>query len=106
MPADSNPYSDPITADEAARRYNNRDLARFHFYNEAGIMADWRKLSDRLVAFGRGYLAYGDTGYYYSHLSKLAAAQRVDRCDLQATLSGIRRTIERGEQFLRDEGAR
>jgi len=99
----------PITADidakTAARRLCNRDLAQFHFYNPNGVLAHWSKLSDRLIAFGRGYAAYGDTGFYYQHLFKLARAQRVGKFDLQATISGIERTIAKGEAFLAEQGA-
>lgn len=62
-------YLDPFTADldaaTAARKLSNKALAQFHAYNPNGIVAEWRALSDRLVAFGRGYLAYGDTGFLY-----------------------------------------
>ena len=103
----SGPFYDDITADEAAKRYNNKELAYFHNHNPNGVRADWKKLSDRLIAFGRGYLAYGDVGYLDQRLNNLASykRQRVNGRDLKIVVEMIRETIERGEQFLADNNA-
>lgn len=101
------PISASITQEEAAKAFSNRDLARFHFFNPNGICAEWRNLSDKLLAFGRGYDAFGDTSPYYSQMSDLSAfdVQRVNSITLQTSLKLIRRTIERGNAFLAENGA-
>lgn len=99
------PITAQIDADKAARVLCNRDLAQFHFYNPNGVRARWSELSDRLIAFGKGYAAYGDSGYLYQQLGKLARAQRVGKHDLQATIKCIEHTIARGEAFLAEQGA-
>lgn len=101
----SGPFHDDITAEQAAKRYNSRELAQFHAYNPNGILARWNDLGSRLLAFGRGFLAYGDTGFYYNEILRLAGLQRVGRIDLQVTISGIERTIAKGEAFLAENNA-
>jgi hypothetical protein len=96
-------FDDTLTLDAATRELSNADLAKFHVYNANGAMADWRKLSERLLAFGRGYLAYGGTGFYYKEMTRLAGLKRVGRNRLYATLSGISRTIDKGEAFLAEQ---
>lgn len=100
-----NPFSDNIDKATAARRYTGKGLAEFHMYNANGVLAAWRALSDELIAYGRGYLAYGDTGYYYKELSRLAdyRRQRVSPDDVKALVACIERTIERGRAFLESE---
>jgi hypothetical protein len=103
----SGPVYDNITAEEAAKRYSNHDLATFHYFNDNGIRAEWSALGNRLLAFGRGYLAYGDTGYYSERLYALARYERkrVNPNELWAIISGIRKTIERGNAFLVENNA-
>lgn len=105
MEKHTNPFSDEIDAETAARAYSNAGLARSHFYNPNGISAEWRALGDRLVTFGRGFSAYGDTGYYWNELNKAARGKRLSPHRLGAILSGIRRTIDRGNAFLAEQGA-
>ena len=102
-----NPYSDNIDKETAARRYTGKGLAEFHMFNDNGVLAAWRALSDELIAHGRGYLAYGDIGYLYSELSKLSyySRQRVSKSELQSLVCCIERTIERGWAFLESERA-
>ncbi len=102
-----NPYSDDISHLEAARRYSNVDLARYHQFNPNGLRAQWRELGDRLLAFGRGYLAYGDTGFIADELDRLAdyRRQRVNHTDLCVILGMVRDTIEKGEKFLLENAA-
>lgn len=100
-----NPFTADLTPSEALRVFNNRELAQFHAYNPNGVMARWSALGSRLLAFGRGFLAYGDTGYYYDELTRMARQQRVNRSGLLATIHLIERTIERGEAFLAEQGA-
>jgi hypothetical protein len=103
----SGPVYDNITAEEAAKRYSNHALATFHYFNDNGIRAEWSELGSRLLAFGRGYLAYGDTGYYNERLYALARYERkrVNPNELWAIVSGIRKTIERGNAFLAENNA-
>jgi len=103
----SGPVYDNITAEEAAKRYSNRDLAAFHQFNDNGIRAEWSALSNRLLAFGRGYFAYGDTGYYNKALYELARYERkrVNANQLRSLLFCIRQTIERGNAFLAENNA-
>lgn len=98
----SGPMYDDVTAEQAAKRYNNKELALFHYYNPNGIMAEWAALSDRLIAFGRGYAAYGDFGTYSKALHKLTdyKRQRVGTIELTVALRCIRGTIDRGNAFL------
>lgn len=101
----SGPFYDDITPEQAAKRYSNKELAVYHFYNNNGIVAEWSKLGNRLIAHGRGFAAYGDFGVYHEGLRKLAAYERkrVGRIELQVALACIRRTIDRGEAFLAKE---
>ncbi len=101
------PFYDDITPEEAAKRYTVKELAYFHNCNENGVRADWRKLSERLIAFGRGYAAYGDVGYLDNELSKMASykTKRVNSRDLRIIVEMIRDTIARGEQFLAENNA-
>lgn len=102
-----NPISADITPAQAAKRLSNKDLAAFHAFNPNGIAAEWSNLSSRLLAHGRGYLAYGDIGYFYNRLSELSRydRKRVGRIQLEALLSCIRRNIDAGEAFLAAETA-
>jgi hypothetical protein len=102
----TNPFTADITSDVAARIFTNRELAQFHAYNPNGLMAQWGKLGTRLLDFGRGFLAYGDTGFYYNELHRIARLQRVNRFALQATLKGIERSIAKGEAFLAENAQR
>ena len=103
----SGPMYDNITAEQAAKRYSNRDLALFHKFNGNGIRAEWSKLSDRLIAFGRGYAAYGDIGYLSNELDRLADynRKRIDTIELTVIIKMIRETIERGNAFLAENNA-
>ena len=103
----TNWYDNTLTSDHAAKTQTNVELARFHNYNDNGIRADWRKLGDRLVAFGRGYLAYGDNGYLSGELDKLAHydRKRVGSRELKIVVQMIRDTIERGNAFLAENNA-
>lgn len=101
----SGPFHDDITAEQAAKRYNSRELAQFHAYNPNGILARWNDLGSRLLAFGRGFLAYGDTGFYYDELTRMARQQRVQGNSLRATIYCIERTIAKGEAFLAENNA-
>jgi len=100
-----NPISADITPAQAAKRFSNKDLAAFHCYNPNGIAVEWSALSDRLLAHGRGYLAYGDIGHLYDKLRKLARweRKRVGRIELQVLIECIRHTIDKGEAFLAAE---
>lgn len=96
-----NPFDETVTElQAAAAKCSNKEFAQFHLYNANGLVAKWRELSDRLIAFGRGYLAYGDTGFYYTEINRVAQLERVGKHQLYALLNGIRRTIEKGEAFL------
>ena len=103
----SGPMHDNISAYQAAKRYTNKELALFHYYNPNGIMTEWANLSDRLIAFGRGYAAYGDFGTYSKALYKLVdyKRQRVSSIELRVALKCIRETIDRGNAFLADNNA-
>lgn len=103
----SGPMHDNITAEQAAKRYSNKELALFHYYNANGIMAEWAALSDRLIAFGRGYAAYGDFGTFSKSLHKLTdyKRQRVGTIELNVALSCIRSTIDKGNAFLAENNA-
>ena len=105
--ADLNPFTADLDAETARRKLSSKALAQFHAYNPNGIVAEWRAVSERLLAFGRGYLAYGDTGYLYNEIDRLASYKRsrVSPHELAAVLSGIRRTIDKGNEFLAREGA-
>lgn len=104
-------YLDPFKADidaaTARAKLSSKAYAQFQMFNPNGIRAEWSALSDRLVAFGRGYLAYGDTGYLERELYRLASYERkrVSPHEIAAVVSGIRRTIDRGNEFLAREGA-
>lgn len=100
------PFRSNITAEQAARVFSGRELAQFHNYNDNGIRAEWRSLGDRLIAVrGGAFLAYGDTGYYASELDRLShhLRQRVSKGTIDTLVCCIRRTIERGEEFLARE---
>lgn len=103
----SGPMYDDITAEEAAKRYSNRDLALFHKFNANGVRAEWTKLSDRLIKFGRGYAAYGDYGYLSTELDRVADIyrKRVNTIELNVIIKMIRETIERGNAFLAENNA-
>lgn len=103
----SGPMYDNITAEQAAKRYSNRDLALFHKFNPNGIQAEWSDLSDRLIKFGRGYLAYGDIGYTSDKFNKLThwSRKRVNRIELKVIISMIRDTIDQGNAFLAQNNA-
>ena len=103
----SGPMYDNITAEQAAKRYSNRDLALFHKFNDNGIRAEWSKLSERMIAFGRGYAAYGDIGYLSTELDKLADynRKRIDTIQLNVIIKMIRDTIDKGNAFLAENNA-
>lgn len=100
-------YDNTLTADQAAKTLTNVELARFHNHNDNGIRAEWRELGDRLIAFGRGYLAYGDNGYLSGELDKLSHfdRKRVGTIELNVVIKMIRDTIERGNAFLAENNA-
>lgn len=102
----THPHDPALTALQASASLSNRDLATFHYFNPNGIVAEWNHLSDRLLDFGRGYLAYGATGFYRDELYRMSQQKRVHHFSLCAVLNGIRRTIERGEAFLAENDAR
>ena len=103
----SGPMYDNITAEQAANRYSNRDLAAFHKFNPNGIQAEWSALSDRLIKFGRGYLAYGDIGYLSTEFDKLTHwdRKRVNTIKLKVIISMIRDQIAKGNAFLAENNA-
>ena len=101
----ANWFDTDLTLAQAERSLSNTDLAKFHTHNPNGVMAEWSALSRRLLDFGRGFLAYGDTGYYYGEMIRLTGLTRVNRIGLQSTVKGIRRTIANGEAFLAEQGA-
>lgn len=99
---DFNPYSQ-LTREQARAKLNGRDYARFHAWNVRGIMAEWSDLGDALMAHGRGFLAYGDTGYYYREMSRLARLERVSKTTVDVLVQCITRTIDKGNAFLAAE---
>jgi hypothetical protein len=103
--AKHNPFSCDLTPDQAERALSGRELAQYHMGNPAGIMAEWASLGQRLIANGRGFAAYGDTGFYAEQMTRLAHQARVDRIELLSLIKCIRRTITMGEQFLASEAA-
>jgi hypothetical protein len=98
-------FDDTLTAAEATRKLSSAALAKFHAYNRNGLLREWSALGDRLLDFGRGYLAYGDCGYYRDEMWRLAKLKRVSPHTMYAMVTGIRRVIDKGEAFLAEQVA-
>lgn len=101
------PFREDITAEQAAKRFSNKDLAIFHNHNPNGIAAEWAELGDRLVAFGRGFFAYGDMGFLANELRRLSdyKRKRVNSIELSVVIKLIRQTIDQGNKFLADNAS-
>lgn len=102
-------YFSAILADidhsEAARRFSNRELAAYHFYNKRGLVQGWYDVWERIrTEHGTpACAAFGPGGVHYDELHRLAQLKRVHTLQLTATLRCVRRAVRRAEQFLAGE---
>ena len=102
-----NPISDPLTRDEATRKLNRFDLARFHYFNANGVHAEWTKLGNDIMAAadaGRckngAWVAYGPIGYFDQQLFKMTCRKQFKVSELMIIVKLIDETIAKGREFL------
>ena len=96
-------------AQKTGRNWTNRDIARFHYFNEGhGLNAQKRVVDfaiDKLVEDGLcksgAIIAYGGLNYFYTDiLRKLVTQKRVNSIELSVCLDGLRRDIEKAKAFI------
>lgn len=97
-----------VDAKVANPRWNNKDVAMFHYFNPNGVLAKKRatdKLIDDAVDAGKArtgaIIAYGSMNHFAEdELYKLVNMKRVDRIKLKVTLEMLKRDIEAASKFL------
>lgn len=85
----------------------------FHYFNPNGLLAQKNKIDkkiDQLVDAGKAksgaIMAYGGLNFfYYDQLSKLIDKKSVRRIDLAVTIQGLKRDIEKAEQYIEEKSA-
>lgn len=95
---------------EEAKKLNLAKLAKFHYFNDNGVRAEWKAFGDLIltahqegIVAGGFYYAYGPSGYHEEQLYKLASAKSSFKSfDLHYTVSSIREQIARGTERLEE----
>jgi hypothetical protein len=99
------------TAKAPGKDWANYEVAKFHYFNPNGLIAQKRKLDDAidaLIAEGRAMggaaIAYGALNYYYSdRLIELARTRRVDSCELHAVIKCFKDEMVKAEAFIAEK---
>jgi len=90
------------------KTWSNRDVALFHYLNPNGLLAQKRKVDDRIdalvdagKAMSGAIIAYGALSYFYTNLvAELASQSRVNWIKLSVALDGVKDDIRKAEQFI------
>lgn len=99
------------TAATVAKSWTNREIVMFHYFNPNGLTAAKAvtdKQIDALVDAGLAksgaIMAHGFLNHFYTdRLQKLFDKKAVNGIDLQVTLNGIRRDIEKANEFIAEK---
>lgn len=93
--------SNTLTTDHGL---NNRDSARFHYFNVNGLYQKKKAMDNTISQYvDDGFIpsgwiiAYGTfNSYYTDRISNFAMKQRVRRISLETTLEGLQDAIDKG----------
>jgi len=99
------------TAKAPGRDWANYEVAKFHYFNPNGLLAQKRKLDkaiDDLIDAGRAMggaaFAYGTFNYYYTdRLIQLATTRRVDSSTLRIIVSNLKDEMRKAEAFIAEK---
>ena len=99
------------TAKAPTQDWANHEVAKFHYFNPNGLIAQKRKLDkaiDDLIDAGRAMggaaFAYGSLNYYYTdRLIHLATSRRVDSSTLRIIVSGFKDELRKAEAFIAEK---
>ncbi len=99
------------TATTVAKSWTNHEIVMFHYFNPNGLIAA-KKVTDKQIdalvdsglAKNGAIMAYGSLNYFHTDkLQKLFNKKAVNGIDLHITLEGIRRNIEKANEFIAEQ---
>lgn len=103
-----------ISANEIGKNWTNAEIARFHYFNENGLINEKRKINSQIdalvnagICMSGAYIAHGSMNRIYCDmLIKLAQKKRVRSDELHSVLKCMRFTIENAKKFIAEQDAK